>query len=39
MTAAVEQMSGLREALLRDGTLPMTFDADDRADLHGGGGR
>lgn len=39
MTAAVEQMSGLREALLRDGTLPSKFDADDRADLRLGGGR
>lgn len=34
-----EQTSGLREALLNDGTLPDTFDANDRADLQAAGGR
>lgn len=39
MTATVDQLSGIRESLLRDGTLPLTFDADDRADLRAAGGR
>lgn len=34
-----EQAEGLREALLDDGTLPETFDADDRADIRAAGGR
>lgn len=34
-----EQADGLREGLLDDGTLPETFDADDRADVRAAGGR
>lgn len=34
-----EQTDGLREALLRDGTLPDAFDEEDRADVRAAGGR
>lgn len=39
MSAAVDQLQALREALLHDGSVPQLFDADDRADLRAGGGR
>lgn len=36
---AVESENGLRQHLLRDGSVPDAFDADDLADLRAGGGR
>lgn len=36
---AVEVEDGLREYLLRDGSIPDRFDADDLADLRSAGGR
>lgn len=36
---AVDQLSGIRDALTSEGTLPAYFDADDRADLRAAGGR
>jgi len=35
----VNKMNGLREMLLRDGSIPDTFDSDDREDLRSAGGR
>ena len=35
----VESLDGIREALLHDGTVPVEFDDDDRADLRSAGGR
>lgn len=39
MWVSVDQVEGIRAALLRDGSLPLTFDADDRADMRAAGGR
>lgn len=35
----VESLNGLRDLLLRDGSVPDQFDADDRADMRAAGGR
>jgi hypothetical protein len=35
----LDTCSGLRQALLQDGSVPATFDADDHADLRSVGGR
>jgi hypothetical protein len=35
----VDSLQGLRDYILQDGSIPDVFDADDRADLHAGGGR
>lgn len=39
MWATVDSVQGLRESLLRDGSIPDTFDEDDRADMRSAGGR
>lgn len=39
MYYAIATQNGLRELLLRDGSIPDEFDADDRADLRAAGGR
>lgn len=36
---SLDTCQGLRDALLQDGSIPDTFDADDRADLRSVGGR
>lgn len=39
MWASVDQEAGIRQALFEDGSLPFSFDEDDRADIRRAGGR